>query len=79
MKIKRSFSIFLLLPLYLAGNAQQVFSKADSARWGSYWWHSKDMCDNHDLLRKELTIDGLHLNYDGYKIWAESIKPMLKK
>lgn len=37
------------------------------------------MCDGNDLLRKELSVDGLHLNYDGYKIWAEAIRPLLKK
>lgn len=37
------------------------------------------MCDNNDLLRKELSVDGLHLNYAGYMIWADAIKPLLKK
>jgi len=37
------------------------------------------LCDNNDLLRKDLSVDGLHLNYAGYKIWADAIKPMLKK
>ncbi len=37
------------------------------------------MCDKDDLLKKELSCDGLHLNYDGYKIWAEAIRPMLRK
>ncbi len=37
------------------------------------------MCDNKDLLRKELTVDGLHLNYQGYLIWADAIKPMLRR
>ena len=37
------------------------------------------MCDNNDLLLKNLSVDGLHLNYEGYRIWAEAIKPLLKK
>jgi len=37
------------------------------------------MCDENDLLRKELSVDGLHLNYEGYVIWTESIRPFLKK
>lgn len=36
------------------------------------------MCDNKDLLRKDLSVDGLHLNYAGYMIWADAIQPMLK-
>ena len=27
-----------------------------------------------NVLRSELTNDGLHLNEDGYKIWVKSIK-----
>lgn len=37
------------------------------------------MCDNNDLLMKDLTVDGLHLNYEGYRIWSDAIRPFLKK
>lgn len=30
-----------------------------------------------NVLREELTGDGLHLNDEGYKIWAEALKPYL--
>lgn len=32
---------------------------------------------NANILRKELTSDGLHLNDEGYKIWAKEIKKHL--
>lgn len=30
-----------------------------------------------DVLRKELTTDGLHLNEEGYKIWEKALKEVL--
>ncbi|MGG6497168.1 UNVERIFIED_CONTAM: serine acetyltransferase, partial [Bacteroidetes bacterium 56_B9] len=27
-----------------------------------------------NVLRKELTSDGLHLNEEGYKIWVKALK-----
>ena len=43
-------------------------------RMGYGYLHLFDlMCDENNLLRKELTVDGLHLNYSGYTIWADAI------
>jgi lysophospholipase L1-like esterase len=33
--------------------------------------------EGNDVLRKELTTDGLHLNEEGYKIWEETLKDVL--
>jgi lysophospholipase L1-like esterase len=33
--------------------------------------------DEKNELRSDLTIDGLHLNGEGYKIWAEAVKPYI--
>jgi len=30
--------------------------------------------DGKGKLRKELTVDGVHLDEHGYKIWAENLK-----
>jgi lysophospholipase L1-like esterase len=32
--------------------------------------------DNH--LPRKYSIDGLHLTYEGYRVWVETIKPMVK-
>jgi lysophospholipase L1-like esterase len=37
------------------------------------------MADKNDLLRKDLSLDGLHLNYNGYKIWVDAVRPLIKK
>ena len=31
-----------------------------------------------NVLRKELTFDGLHLKEEGYKIWVDAIKKKMK-
>lgn len=33
------------------------------------------LCDQKNELRSDLSADGLHLNGEGYKIWADAIKP----
>lgn len=37
------------------------------------------MADSNDFLRKDLSLDGLHLNYAGYKLWIDAIRPLVKK
>ncbi|MGE7774813.1 GDSL-type esterase/lipase family protein [Chitinophaga sp. NPDC101104] len=34
--------------------------------------------DGHDLMKKELTTDGVHLNEQGYAVWVEKIKPFFR-
>ena len=36
------------------------------------------MADANDHLKKEYTLDGIHLTYKGYKAWADYIRPMVK-
>jgi lysophospholipase L1-like esterase len=38
---------------------------------------NKAFQDNEGKLDRKLTMDGLHLNADGYKIWATLLKPYL--
>jgi lysophospholipase L1-like esterase len=33
--------------------------------------------DTNNKLDKRLTMDGLHLNAEGYKVWAKILKPYL--
>ena len=39
---------------------------------------NKDLIDSNGL-RKELTVEGIHLNKEGYKIWGEKIKSYLRE
>jgi lysophospholipase L1-like esterase len=32
------------------------------------------LADSENHLKKEYSIDGLHLNYNGYKVWVDAIK-----
>lgn len=36
--------------------------------------HSRFVAESGEL-KQELSYDGLHLNYKGYKLWAEALKP----
>jgi len=36
------------------------------------------LSDGENHLKKEYTLDGLHLSYKGYKVWIETIKPFVK-
>jgi lysophospholipase L1-like esterase len=36
------------------------------------------MADSKDHLKREYTLDGIHLTYKGYKAWADFIRPMVK-
>jgi lysophospholipase L1-like esterase len=38
---------------------------------------NKPFQDSEGKLKKELTMDGLHLNAEGYKLWAGLLKPYL--
>ncbi|WP_295127568.1 GDSL-type esterase/lipase family protein [uncultured Chitinophaga sp.] len=38
---------------------------------------NKPFQDAEGRLKKELTMDGLHLNAEGYKLWAKILKPYL--
>lgn len=40
---------------------------------------SSELLDAHLLLREELTKDGIHLNHEGYLIYAKNIKKQLIK
>ena len=43
-------------------------------------WQQRKTKENYsnDVLRKELTYDGLHLKEEGYKIWVDAIKKKMK-
>ena len=34
--------------------------------------------DSDNRLDKKYTLDGLHLNAEGYKVWAQVLKPYLR-
>jgi lysophospholipase L1-like esterase len=36
------------------------------------------MSDSNDHLKKEYTLDGIHLTYKGYKAWADFIRPLVR-
>jgi lysophospholipase L1-like esterase len=36
------------------------------------------LADNNNLLLRRYSIDGLHLSYEGYRIWAETIKEFVR-
>jgi hexosaminidase len=36
------------------------------------------MADSNDHLKKEYSLDGIHLTYKGYKAWADFIRPMVE-
>lgn len=40
---------------------------------------NKIFSDKRGLLKSELTMDGLHLNAAGYKLWAQHLKPLISK
>jgi hypothetical protein len=33
---------------------------------------------DRDGLARRYTIDGLHLNFEGYSVWVEAIRPLLE-
>ena len=43
------------------------------------WVFSDQVADDDDLLREELTRDGLHFSEEGFVIWAELLNTELKK
>jgi len=34
--------------------------------------------DKDDLMQKELTVDGIHLNEKGYQVWVDCLKKYFK-
>ena len=38
-----------------------------------------DFTDENGYLSKDLSIDGIHLSADGYALWTEKVKPILKE
>jgi len=36
------------------------------------------LADNNNLLPKRYSVDGLHLSYEGYRVWAETIKEFVR-
>ena len=36
------------------------------------------LADNNNLLPRRYSIDGLHLSYEGYRVWAETIKEFIR-
>ncbi len=36
------------------------------------------LADNNNLLPRRYSIDGLHLSYEGYRVWAETIKEFVR-
>ena len=38
-----------------------------------------DFTDENGYLSKNLSIDGIHLSADGYALWTEKVKPILKE
>ena len=40
---------------------------------------NESFLDENGVLTREVMHDLLHLNEDGYKIWAEAAEPMVQK
>jgi lysophospholipase L1-like esterase len=36
------------------------------------------MADSNNHLPRSYSVDGLHLSYKAYKVWADAIKPYVK-
>jgi lysophospholipase L1-like esterase len=36
------------------------------------------MADTNNHLPRSFSVDGLHLSYKAYKVWADAIKPYVK-
>ncbi len=36
------------------------------------------LADNNNLLPRRYSIDGLHLSYEGYRVWADAIKVFIR-
>jgi hexosaminidase len=36
------------------------------------------LADDNNLLPKKYSLDGLHLSYEGYRVWVETIKPYVR-
>ncbi|MFZ0283244.1 MAG: sialate O-acetylesterase, partial [Bacteroidales bacterium] len=58
MKIQTLLLVMLICLPYSTSSGQQVLTKADSARWGSYWWHSKDMFEKLPDTKNEIIFLG---------------------
>jgi lysophospholipase L1-like esterase len=36
------------------------------------------LADSNNLLPKKYSLDGLHLSYEGYRVWVETIRPYVR-
>ncbi|MBX4313501.1 hypothetical protein K4G94_22015, partial [Mycobacterium tuberculosis] len=75
-------------PLYYNKNAKAINKKIDNLNKefktlhnpneGIFYIYNDDLSSTNKQLPENLTVDGLHLNKNGYEIWVDSIKSIIK-